>query len=190
MAKTQTDEFYVQELISVNTLIQKFFNLFQLKEEKVQILSPALSDLQNEFEPKYLKFSHIKRFAIPFIGRISCGKSTFLSFLTGLNNILETNSNIETKIFFIIRHNILAEKPKAYNVILEKRNVLNEENYKSIPKFNFEKGEELKGNIKEIIKQKNKYITVTKPELLKNEDFFMIIETKIPVINEELEKYS
>ena len=180
MATTQTDEFYVQELISVNALIQRFFNLFQLKKEKVQILSPILYDLQKEFEPKYLKFSQIKRFAIPFIGRISCGKTTFLSFLTGLNNILEINSNIATKICFIIRHNNLLEKPKAYNVVLEKRNLLNEENDKSIPKFNFEKGDELKGNIKEIIEQKNKYITDTKSELLKNEDFFMIIETKIP----------
>ena len=162
MAKTQSDEFYVQELVSVNELIQKFFDLFQLKKEKVKSFSPVLSELQNEFEPKYLKFSQIKRLAIPFIGRISCGKSTFLSFLTGLNNILETNSDITTKIVFIIRHNILAEEPKAYNVILEKRNLLNEENYDSIPKFNFEKGKELQGNIKEIIKQKNNNIKITK----------------------------
>ena len=174
MAKTQEDEFYVQELISVNKLIEKFFNLFQLQKDKVKILSPILSDLQNEFEPNYLKFSQIKRFAIPVIGRISCGKSTFLNFLTGLDNILEKNSDVATKICYIIRHNNLVEKPKAYNVILEKRNLLNEANYNSIQKYNFEKGEELKGNIEEIVKKKNKYIIDTKPELLKNEDFFMI----------------
>ena len=190
MAATQSDEFYVQELISVNKLIQKFFDIFQLKKEKVKTLSPTLSELQRDFEPNYLKYSEIKRFAIPFIGRISSGKSTFLGFLTGLYDILETDTKITTKIVFIIRHNSLAENPKAYNVILEKRNLPNEKDDNSIPKFNFEKGEELKGNLKQIIEQKNNYIKNTKPELLKNEDFFMIIETKIPLINGQLVKYS
>ena len=190
MSIIQSDDLLVQEMKTVNELIHKFFEIFKLKIEKVKVLSPVLYNLQKEFESKYLKFSNIKRFAIPFIGRISCGKSTFLSFLTGLNNILETNTDITTKIVFIIRHNILAKEPKAFNVILEKRNLLNEENDNSIPKFNFEKGEELKGDIKEIIEEKNKYIKVTKPELLKNEDYFMIIEAKLPLFNEELEKYS
>ncbi len=190
MSIIQSDDLLVQEMKTVNELIHKFFEIFKLKKERVKLLSSVLYNLQKEFESKYLKFSNIKRFAIPFIGRISCGKSTFLSFLTGLNNILETNTDITTKIVFIIRHNILAEEPKAFNVILEKRNLLNEENDNSIPKFNFEKGEELKGDIKEIIEEKNKYIKVTKPELLKNEDFFMIIEAKLPLFNEELEKYS
>ena len=80
MSATQNDEFYVQELISVNKLIQKFFDIFQLKKEKVKTLSPILSQLQRDFEPNYLKYSEIKRFAIPFIGRISSGNQLFLAF--------------------------------------------------------------------------------------------------------------
>ena len=190
MAKTQIEEFYVEELKSMNELIQKFFEIFRLKEKNIRILSPGLSDLQQKFKPKYQKFSKIKRFAIPVIGRISCGKSTFLNFLTGLNNGLETDTQITTKVVCIIRHNILAIEPKAYSVKFEKRDLEYEEN-NSLPKLNFEKGEELRGNIKKIIEQKNKYILDTKPERLKKEDFFIIIETKIPIFNnEEMVKYS
>lgn len=153
MAKTQEEEFYSHELISVSKLIQKYYDIFQLNANNVKTLAPNLSNLQNEFGHKYLKFSKIKRFAIPFIGRISCGKSTFLGFLTGLNEILETNSDIETKIVCIIRHNIFANKPKAFSVVLERRELENEKE-NDYPKFNFEKGKELEGNINEIIKKK------------------------------------
>ena len=112
------------------------------------------------FEPNYLKYINIKRFAIPFIGRISSGKSTFLNFLSGLKNILESNTDISTKIVCIIRHNPLVNEPKAYSVILEERkiekSIENDNNNIKIPKFNFEKGEELEGDIKNIIIEKNK----------------------------------
>ena len=81
MASTQEEEFYVQELLSVNELIKKFIKIFKLKEQDIKILAPELSELQREFEAKYLNFLNIKRFAIPFIGRISSGKSTFLNSL-------------------------------------------------------------------------------------------------------------
>ena len=44
-----------------------------------------------------MRYINIKRFAVPMIVRIISGKSTFLNFLLGLNNILETNTNITTK---------------------------------------------------------------------------------------------
>ena len=190
MASTQTEEYYVQELILVNELIKEFFQIFKLKEKDIKILSPGLSELQKEFEPKYLKFLNIKRFAIPFIGRISSGKSTFLNFLSGLKNILESNTDISTKIVCIIRHNTLVSEPKAYKVILEKRDIENNNNQNSFPMFNFEKGEELKDDIRKIIQEKNDYIKKTNQQQLKIEDYFIIIETKIPLITPEMEKYS
>ena len=39
-------------------------------------------------------YINIKRFAVPMIVRIISGKSTFLNFLLGLNNILDTNTDI------------------------------------------------------------------------------------------------
>ena len=70
----------------------------------------------------------------------------------------------------------------------EEKNIENW-NLNPFPKFNFEKGEELKGDIKEIIIQRNKKINENKNELLKKEDYFMIIETKIPIFNIDMKQY-
>jgi len=86
------------------------------------MINPELVELQKTFETKYLKYINIKRFAIPVKGRISSGKSTFLNFLLGLNNKLETNTNISTKFVCIIRDNQSLNEPKAYSIILEKEN--------------------------------------------------------------------
>ena len=63
-------------------------------------------------------------------------------------------------------------------------------NINLFPKFNFEKGEELIGDIKKIISDRNKLISETKDINLKKEDFFMIIETKSPIFNEDMLQYS
>ena len=78
---TDEGQFYIKELQSINELIEKFNNIFNI--ERIKTLSPELEELKREFEPKYLKFLNIKRFAIPVIGRISSGKSTFLNFILG-----------------------------------------------------------------------------------------------------------
>ena len=191
---TQEEHFYEKEFKSINELIEKFNNIFNLPKRSIETLAPGLSKLQKEFNSKFLRYINIKRFAIPVIGRISSGKSTFLNSLLGLNNILESNTDITTKFVCIIRHNQLLNEPKAYSVILEERkeekNIENW-NLNPFPKFNFEKGEELKGDIKEIIIQRNKKINENKNELLKKEDYFMIIETKIPIFNKDnMIKYS
>jgi len=191
---TQEEKFYVKELLSVNELIEKFSNIFEIQRGNIQTLAPELVELQKEFQPKYLNFINIKRFAIPIIGRISSGKSTFLNFLLGLKNILETSTDIATKFVCIIRFNQLINKPKAYSVILEERKQKNskiENGFSNdIPKFNFEKGEELDGDIQKIISDRNKYISEKNGVELKKEDFFMIIETNFPIFNKEMIKYS
>ena len=191
---TQEEQYYVKEFISINEMIEKFYNIFQIQRTNIKTLAPELIKLQENFEPEYLRFINIKRFAIPIIGRISSGKSTFLNFLLGLNNILETNTNIATKFVCIIRYNQLLNEPKAYSVILEERklkNNINENGNSNLsPKFNFEKGEELIGDIKKIISERNKLISETKDILLKKEDFFMIIEINSPIFNKDMAKYS
>ena len=191
---TQEEKYYVKELISINELIEKFNNIFEIQRGNIKTLAPKLVDLQEEFKPKYLNFINIKRFAIPIIGRISSGKSTFLNFLLGLKNILETNTNIATKFVCIIRFNQLINKPKAYSVILEERKEKNSKIDNGIsnefPKFNFEKGEELIGDIQKIISDRNKLISEKNNLELQREDFFMIIETNFQIFNKEMLKYS
>ena len=185
---TQVENFYVNELKSINELIEKFNVIFSIEKSNKNFLElePGLKKIINIFELNYLKYINIKRFAIPVIGRISSGKSTFLNFLLGLNNILESNTNISTKFVCIIRHNPLLNEPKAYSVILEERkiekSIENDNNNNENPKFNFEKGEELEGDIKNIIIEKNKKISEHKNGLIKQEDYFLIIETKIPIL--------
>ena len=95
----------------------------KIQRGNTQMINQELVELQKTFETKYLKYINIKRFAIPVKGRrISSGKSTFLNFLLGLNNKLETNTNISTKFVCIIRDNQSLNEPKAYSIILEKEN--------------------------------------------------------------------
>ena len=192
MLTSQDENFYINQFKSINELIEKFNYIFNtIQKSIIEALAKNFLQFEKEFNSKYLRYINIKRFAIPIIGRISSGKSTFLNSLLGLNNILESNTDITTKFVCIIRHNQLLDKPKIYSVKLEERKekqIIKNENSK--PKFNFEKGEELKGDTKEIISNRNKYINKTQSELLNKEDFFMIIETKIPIFNEDMIQYS
>ncbi len=205
MSFEQAENSLVNKLKITNEFIEKFNIIFNIKKNNEKFLenNSELNKLSNDFELKYLKYINIKRFAIPVIGRISSGKSTFLNFLLGLNDILQENTNNTTKFVCIIRHNPSLNKPKAYEVILEERknenslenieNIENIENSKiKFPKFNFEKGKELEGDIKNIIIKRNNKLSDSKYyHLIKREEYFMIIETKISFFNnKELEEYS
>ena len=179
----------------INALIIKFHQFFVEQAENIQFFSSNFENLNTIFDKKYKLYINIERFAIPVIGRISAGKSTFLSYLLGLKDIKGDEEIATTQIICIIRHNKNCEKPKVYNVIFEERNLKDFQNNNEMIKYNFNKDESnelTKGteSIKTIIKNKNNYIKNSKKEKLTKDDFFLIIEMNIPIFNGELEKYS
>ena len=181
-------KYYQNKLNIISELIQKIYNILIIDKKYISEFASDFKDLQDDFEPKYLQYINIKRFAVPIIGRVNAGKSTFLNFLLGLKDILQTDTKITTRFVCIIRYNEEAEKPKAYNVIFEERKlkyeIIEKSNYQI--KYNFEKGDEITGkDIHEIIKERNEKIANNKSFQLKNEDYFMIIEFKIPIFNKE-----
>ena len=126
----------------------------------------------------------LKRFSIPVLGKISSGKSTLLNYILNLHGIFETNYNVSTKFICIIRHNPnLINSPKIYNVSFIERGEYIKEN-KIIKLWNFEKGEEIKGEKKQIIENRNH--TLGKLEFKDNnyKKYFMILETNIPLFKE------
>ena len=152
-------------------------------------------NLKNNFTKKYGLYLGIKRFAIPIIGVISSGKSTFMNKILNLKNILETNDKVTTKFITIIRHDKNVEIPEVYQVEIERRN-----KGKTTDRFNFiEKGENLlksKDNtsIEKIIKDLNEDIKKSNSEksqkYLKDiEKYFLIVKTKIPIFEGEFEEY-
>ena len=48
-------------------MIEKFYNIFQIQRGNINTLAPELIKLQEEFEPKYMRYINIKRFAVPII---------------------------------------------------------------------------------------------------------------------------
>ena len=148
-----------------------FFPEF-IKEEKAKQI--------NKFIEKYSLFFNIKRFSIPVFGTISCGKSSFLNYLLKLHKILETNEDIATKFVCFIRHSKGLKMPKIYSVKFEPRDS---------GKYNFEKDKELKGDVKEIIKERNKFIKEGNGKR-EPSNYFLIVESDIPLFHGENEKYS
>ena len=100
----------------INELISNFHQFFIEQEENIESLSSNIHNLKKEFKKKYELYVNIERFAIPVIGRISAGKSTFLSYLLGLPDIKGEEEISTTQIVCIIRHNRDCKNPKAYSV--------------------------------------------------------------------------
>ena len=117
------------------------------------------------------------KYAVPVIGMISSGKSTFLNSLLGLD-LLETKDDVTTKFVCIIRHNKFLSQPKFYHIKLEKDE--NSENYSFI-----KDGEESTGkeNILKAISNIN-----TEESKQAEPDYgnlFYVLETKITNIQNE-----
>ena len=115
--------------------------------------------------------------AVPVIGMISSGKSTFLNSLLGLD-VLETKDDVTTKFVCIIRHNKSLSQPKFYHIKLEKDE--DSENYSFI-----KDGEESIGkeNILKAISNIN-----TEESKQAEPDYgnlFYVLETKITNIQNE-----
>ncbi len=179
----------------INELISNFHQFFIEQEENIESLSSNIHNLKKEFKKKYELYVNIERFAIPVIGRISAGKSTFLSYLLGLRDIKGYEETSTTQIVCIIRHNKSCQNPKAYPVKFIERKFEDYQNNNLMKKYNFHKdgSNELNSDtnsIENIIKERNQYIKNNKKEKLTKEDFFIIIEMNIPIFNGELEKYS
>ena len=161
----------IGEYLKVFFKYGSFFPEF-LKKENIDLIKKYIS--------KYNLFFNIKRFSIPCFGTISCGKSTFINYLLKLHNILEADEDIATKFVCIIRHNKDLKEPKIYTVKFEQRD---------IGKFNFEKNKQLKGDVKEIIKKRNKFIKEGNGKR-EPSNYFLIVEVDIPLFHGENEKYS
>lgn len=77
------------------------------------------------YEENFIKYKIKNRFAIPIIGKISSGKSTFLnSILKG--DYLSSSSNIDTKFICILRHNSNLKSPTFFECELKEEKL----NYK------------------------------------------------------------
>ena len=161
--------------------------LDQLDEELKIMADKSLLERIYKYILKYQKFEGINRFSIPIIGKINSGKSTILNFLLNLNDILEVSDGLTTRFISIIRHNenLKGKSPKIYNVNISERADVN-----NISMYSFEKaGECLQGDIKDIIKKRNELLEKKKLECLP-ENYFYIIETYIPLFENEYKIYS
>ena len=122
------------------------------------------------------------RKAIPIIGMVSSGKSTFLNSLVG-TDVLEVNEDITTKFVCIIRHNPNLKEPIFYHLKLAEDLKTDDYIYKK-------DGEETIGTdkIKERISKINKDQYEKEPNY---ESLFYMLELNIININnnEFLKKY-
>lgn len=147
-----------------------------------------LSKEIKSFVQYYQRFQNIKRFSIPIIGKINCGKSTILNYLLNLDDILQYSCGTTTKFVSIIRHNknLKGKTPLIYNVKFEERAYINK-----IHLYNFEKdGDNIPGEVKEIIKTRNEQLNNEKQLEELPENYFYIIESYISLFEGYLEQYS
>ena len=140
-----------------------------------------------EILKEYLNYTKLKYFSIPVIGKISSGKSTFLNSLLGID-CLESSSKITTKFICIIRHNKDNKTPRLFPVILQKRKSEINKNA-----YNFIKDEknEIKGDLKENIRQINKKIEECGNLYgLNKKEFFYILEANLDIFKGDNFVYS
>lgn len=180
---TENNETNFDETIrNIGEINDVFFD----NKEKLTKMS-KLSDKIKSYIKNYQKFEKIKRFSIPIIGKINCGKSTILNYLLNLDDTLQYSCDTTTKFVSIIRHNkeLKGKSPLIYNVRFEQRCYLN-----GVYLYNFEKdGESLPGEAKDIIKLRNEQLIKKQLDELP-QNYFYIIECYIPLFEGELEKYS
>ena len=116
-----------------------------------------------------------RKYAIPVIGMISSGKSTFLNSLLGLD-LLETKDDVTTKFVCIIRHNKSLKEPKFYHIKLEEEE---NENYSFI-----KDGEEYYGK-EDILKRISNINTDESKKEPDYKELFFVLETNITNIKNE-----
>ena len=168
----------------LNYIITKFESkIYRIQNEQI------IKQCKN-FKDYYNKLIKIKRFCIPVFGKISSGKSTLLNYILHLHGVFETDYNISTKFVCIIRHNSnLNKTPKIFNVLVNERGEY--KNGKKIFKlWNFEKGEEIIGDPKEIIEKRNHELSQLSYRDSHWEKYFMILEANIPLFRGENSIYS
>ena len=138
-----------EKIDTLNYLITKFDSKIKRMQSK------WIQKLCEEFKYHYSKLTGIKRFCIPVFGKISSGRSTLLNYILHLHGVFETDYNISTKFVCIVRHNPKLEKTsKIYNVSVTKRGEY-KKGEKILNLWNFEKGEEIVGDVKETIEKRN-----------------------------------
>ena len=204
MGNKYSDEFVPEKNIDIGG--KKYEpNDFEKLNEKLKIFEKAKTlnfifdensnkntNIRNNFNNKYEQYLDINRFAIPIIGAISSGKSTFLNNFLNLNNILQIGELVTTKFITIIRHDKNAEIPELYHVELERRFGENRFNFKEkgeciLKSKNYEEiGKEIK-KLNEDIKISNQ--TNSEKYLYDIEKYFLIIRIKIPIFEGEFEEY-
>ena len=181
----EDDKSNKKELVEIfretNHRIEDLYYFISSFKDNIKTIEEILAKV-NLFEKAYKKYVGISRFSIPVIGKINCGKSTFLNFMIHLNGSLEINAEIATKFICIIRHNKKNKKP----IIYETKAIERGDN----SMFNFKKGKLLGKNINEIISKRNQEIIKNKDIIIDPLYYFLIIEVNIPLFNGEFEKYA
>ena len=161
---------------------------FESKIKRMQ--NKQIQKICEQFKYHYRKLIGIKRFCIPVFGKISSGKSTLLNYILHLHGVFETDYNISTKFVCIVRHNPNLDKTsKIYNVLVNERGEYTKDN-KSFKLWNFEKGEELIGDVKAIIEKRNHDLENLGYRDSHWEKYFMILEANIPLFRGENSIYS
>ena len=145
---------------------------------------------KTKYENNMVKYKSDKRFAIPIIGKISSGKSTFLNCILQ-SDILSSSSNIDTKFICLLRHNKDLKSPILYKCELIKANI--DYKYEKYEYYYFKKKNVIEGNIKENIKTINEHLIEYEKKYTNFDqrdlnEYFYILELKIPLfnMNEEL----
>ena len=175
---------YNKEISNINYLLTKFQN--NIKKIKNAQIIKNIQQFNSSYNEYYSNYTGLKRFSIPVFGKISSGKSTLLNYILNLHGLFETNYNISTKFICIVRHNPnLKEGPKIFNVCVSERGKF-VKNDKTIKLWNFEKSEEIKGDIKEIISNRNHELEKLEFRHSNWEKYFMILETNIPLFNKNI----
>ena len=170
-----------EEIKGILYLINKFHENIIGKEIKEEV-EKFISSFNNYYKP----YMGLKRFSIPVFGKISSGKSTLLNYILNLHDLFETNYNISTKFICIVRHNPnLTNGPKIFNVVINERG-----EYNSNKLWNFEKGEEIEGDIQKIIADRNSELNELEFRHSDWKKYFLILEANIPLFQGFNQVYS